>query len=115
MPTNATSVRAAAPIPNANLPPDEYFCNAVLQAPANTFIGFAADAPFSALEAKLGLYTNLDKLADGGTLGIDWASSNLNNPWFGGSRAIPGDDTCNGLAWRNLIIDGLNQASVGAC
>jgi hypothetical protein len=115
MPTNATTVRAAAPIPGSNLPQDEYFCNVVLQAPSSMFIGFAADVPFSSLEAKLGLYSNVDKLADGKPLGIDWASSNLNNPWFGGSRAIPDTEDCNGAAWRKLIIDGLNQASASAC
>lgn len=115
MPTNATTVRAAAPIPGSKLPQDEYFCNVVLQAPINMFVGFAADVPFSALEAKLGLYTNLDKLADGKALGIDWASSNLNYPWFGASRAIPDTEDCNGAAWRKLIIDGINQASASAC
>jgi hypothetical protein len=43
------------------------------------------------------------------------AKSNLNAPWFGGSRYIPKADTCNGNKWRALIIDGLNQASVGMC
>lgn len=115
VPLSASTHRQASDIPGATLPPDEYFCQVVLKAPPNAFIGFAADDPFDKLEAKLGLYTNIAKLADGKPIGIDWASSNLNHAWFGGSRAIPATDTCNGKAWRKLIVDGLNQASVGAC
>lgn len=114
-PRNASQFVQASPIPGSTLPQDEYFCNVVLQAPTNMFIGFAADVPFSSLEARLGLYTNVDRLADGKPVGIDWASSNLNHPWFGGSRQIPSTQTCNGAAWRKLIIDGLNQATVAAC
>jgi hypothetical protein len=115
VPTSATAYRQASPIPGATLPQDEYFCHFVLQAPLPAFIGFAVDTPFSKLEAKLGLYSNVDKLSDGKPVGIDWASSNLNHPWFGGDRQIPATDSCNGNAWRKLIVDGLNQASVGAC
>jgi hypothetical protein len=114
-PTNATAVHAAGPIPNAALPLDEYFCRFVLQVPTTaTFIGFSADAPFSDLEVKLGLYSNA-KLADGQRVGIDWASSNLNHPWFGGDRQIPASDACNGKAWRQLIANGLDLASRQAC
>jgi hypothetical protein len=59
--------------------------------------------------------TNVDKLADGGRVGINWTSANLNNAWFGGNSCIPNTDTCNGNAWRKVIVDGLNQASIGAC
>lgn len=114
VPTSATLFKAASPIPGPALPPDDYFCNFVLQAPPPSFIGFGVNAPFDKLEAKLGLYSNVDKLADGKPVGIDWASSNLNHPWFGGSRQIPGAATCNGAAWRKLIAEGLNQASRGA-
>jgi hypothetical protein len=114
MPVSATAVNQAAPIPNATLPTDEYFCNVVLGAPPSMFIGFAADVPFDDLAAQLGLYTNVPVLGDGKPMGIDWASSNLNNPWFGGSHAVPATSTCNGSAWRRLIIDGLNQASRAA-
>ena len=115
VPTNATAYKTADPIPGSTLPQDEYFCNVLLQAPPAMFIGFAADVPFSKLEAKVGLYSNVDKLADGKPVGIDWTSSNLNDPWFGGNRTIPETTTCNGSKWRNLIVDGLNQASVGLC
>jgi hypothetical protein len=59
--------------------------------------------------------TKLAKLADGAPISIDWTSSNLNRAWFGGSSWIPEGEACNGAAWRKVIIDGLNQASVAAC
>ena len=67
------------------------------------------------LEGRFDWFTNVPKLADGKGVGIDWTSSNLNNPWFGGSRTIPSKDICNGAAWRKLIVDGLMQASTGLC
>ncbi|HKA75288.1 MAG TPA: hypothetical protein VKE26_26030 [Xanthobacteraceae bacterium] len=115
VPTGPFAYKASAPVPAGSIPADEYFCSVLLQAPTSMFIGFAADVPFSALEARLGLFTNVDQLADGKAMGIDWASSNLNNAWFGGSRSIPDGDTCNGAAWRRLIVDGLNQASMATC
>jgi len=114
IPVNRTQVMSAAPIPNATLPVDEYFCNFVLQAPATMFIGFQVDVPYSRLEARFDWFSNVDKLADGQGVGIDWTSSNLNNAWFGGSRFIPNKDQCNGNAWRKVIVDGLHQASAGA-
>ena len=114
MPVNSTQFMSAAPIPDATLPLDEYFCNHRLQAPAAMFIGFQVDAPHSRLEGRFDWFSNA-KLADGKGVGIDWTSSNLNHPWFGGSRFIPNKDTCNGTAWRKLIVDGLMQASTGLC
>jgi hypothetical protein len=87
----------------------------VLKAPSSNFIGFQLEAPFRKGREKLPWVTNVEKLADGGPVGINWTSSNLNRPWFGGSSCIPNTDTCNGNAWRKVIVDGLNQASVGAC
>jgi hypothetical protein len=114
-PTDSMQFIQASPIPNAYLPLDEYFCGFVLKAPWSNFIGFALDAPFEQGREKLAWVSNVDKLADGGPVGINWTSSNLNRPWFGGSSSIPSTDTCNGKAWRKVIVDGLNQASVGAC
>jgi hypothetical protein len=114
LPTNKIQFIASTPIPNATLPLDEYICNFRLQAPSATFIGFQVDAPYSQLEATFDWFTNV-KLADGKSVGIDWTSSNLNNPWFGGRRCIPIDATCNGAAWRKLIVDGLTQVSTGLC
>jgi hypothetical protein len=115
LPVNAVQVASSGPIPDATLPVDEYFCNYRLQAPAKMFIGFQVDAPHSRLEARFDWFSNVAKLSDGKAVGIDWTSSNLNHSWFGGSRFIPNKDTCNGPAWRKLIVDGLMQASTGVC
>jgi hypothetical protein len=115
VPLNATQVVTSSPIPNAALPLDEYLCRVVLQAPGMSFIGCQVDKPLSAAEAKLNWFTNVDKLADGKAVGIDWTSANLNAPWFGGSRWVPNTDACNGNAWRAVIIAALNQASTPAC
>jgi hypothetical protein len=115
-PTDATQFFQASPMPNNYLPVGDYFCQFVLKAPVSNFIGFELDAaPFEQGRAKLPWVTNVNKLADGKPVGINWTSSNLNRPWFGGNSCIPNTDTCNGLAWRKVIVDGLNQASVGAC
>jgi hypothetical protein len=115
MPVNATQFVSASPIPNGYLPLDEYFCRFVLQAPWMSFIGFLVDIPFGPSDATRDWFTNVDKLADGGGVGIDWTSPNLNDPWFGGSHWIPNDDTCGGNTWRKLVMAGLDQAAVGAC
>jgi hypothetical protein len=116
LPMNATQVVNSSPIPNATLPLDEYFCRYVLQAPWTSFIGFQLDKPYGKSEAGLGWFTNVDKLADGKGVGVDWTSPNLNNAWFGGSHWIPNTDACNGNAWREVIIAALrHQASVSAC
>jgi hypothetical protein len=114
LPVNSTQLMSSGPIPDSSLPVDEYFCNYRLQAPTAMFIGFQVDVPHSPLEGRFDWFTNA-KLADGKGIGIDWTSSNLNHPWFGGSRFIPKNDTCNGTAWRKLIVDGLMQASSGSC
>jgi hypothetical protein len=161
VPAGPTFTVPANPIPGTTLPPDEYFCRVVLQAPYASFIGFQVDTPFSSgsdgrptvpagngttslVRPMAGRTTrpsqppatavvtlphqraastpsadtwvsNVDKLADGEGVGIDWTSSNLNQQWFGGSQAIPNTDTCNGLAWRQLIVDTLYKVSSGIC
>jgi hypothetical protein len=115
VPTDATLFVNSSPIPNAALPVDESFCRFKLQAPWASFIGFQVDTPFETWEARRAWYTNIHKLADGEGIGICWTSANLNDPWFGGSHWIPDSETCSGKAWRKLIVDGLNQASVAAC
>jgi hypothetical protein len=115
VPVNATQVVTSSPIPNAALPLDEYLCRVVLQGPAMSFIGCQVDKPFSSAEAKFNWFTNVDKLADGKPVGIDWTSANLNAAWFGGSRWVPKTDACNGNAWRAVIIAALHQASLAAC
>jgi hypothetical protein len=115
LPLNAGQYVSATPIPDATLPLDEYFVRFVIKAPSTSFIGFLVDNPYSASQAPRDWCSNVDKLADGRGVGIDWTSHNLNGPWFGGSNWIPGTDTCGGTAWRNLIAAGLSQASVAAC
>jgi hypothetical protein len=114
IPVDSVQFMSSGPIPDGTLPLDEYFCLFRLQAPITMFIGFQVDVPYSQSEARFDWFSNA-KLADGKGVGIDWTSSNLNNPWFGGSRCIPGTDTCHGAAWRKLIVDGLTQASTGLC
>jgi hypothetical protein len=115
VPTDSTQFIQASPIPNPFLPPDEYFCDRVLGAPSFNFIGFQVGAPFGKRRARLQWVTDVAKLADGGPVGINWTSSNLNRAWFGGSNSIPDGETCNGAAWRKVIVEGLHQASVAAC
>jgi hypothetical protein len=115
IPTDVTQFVQASPIPNNYLPLGDYFCRFVLKAPSSNFIGFELDAPFGQDRSKLAWVTNLDKLADGAPVGINWTSTNLNPVWFGGNSSVPNTDTCNGRAWRKVIIDGLNQASVDTC
>jgi hypothetical protein len=112
---SSTQSISSEPIPDATLPLDEYFCNYRLQAPTPMFIGFHVDVPHSPVEGRFDWFSNVPKLADGKGVGIDWTSSNLNQSWFGGSRFIPNKDTCNGPAWRKLIVDGLMQASTPSC
>jgi hypothetical protein len=115
LPINGVRSVSAKPIPDATLPVDEYFCSFRLQAPSSKFIGFQVDVPYSAVEGRFDWFTNVDKLADGDGVGIDWTSSNLNDRWFDGSRFIPDEDQCNGSAWRKLIVDGLSKAAAGLC
>jgi hypothetical protein len=115
MPMSATQVVDSSPIPNALLPLDEYYLRYVIQAPWTSFIGFLVDVPYSGDDSRRDWFSNVDKLADGAGIGIDWTSPNLNDPWFGGSHWIPSGDACSGSAWRKLIVDGLQQASVAAC
>lgn len=114
-PGNSDQPVSAAPIPDATLPVDEYFCWYVIQAPWTEFVGFTVDVPYAAAQASNPWCSNVGKLADGSTVGVDWTSSNLNRPWFGGSSWIPNTSACQGLAWRKVIAEGINQASVAAC
>jgi hypothetical protein len=114
MPTNATHFVKAAPIPDSTLPLDEYFCRYVLHVPWTSFIGFQIDEPYDGDDVRRDWFTNAD-LPDKTKVGIDWTSSNLNPPWFGGSNWIPTSDACGGAAWRQLIIAGIERASIAAC
>jgi hypothetical protein len=115
MPLDPTRSTSGAPIPNWQMPLDEYFLRYKIEAPIASFIGFRADALFNLQDARRPWFTNVDKLADGKGIGIAWTSSNLNGPWFAGNHWIPNSDDCKGNAWRKLIIDGINQASANHC
>jgi hypothetical protein len=99
---------ATVPTTSLGLSPDEYFCNYVLKAPRQSFISFSVDTPSHHGGQKRPWQSNVDNIGNG-SVGIGWTSSNLNHPWFGGSRWIPDDE--NGQFWRARIIEGLRQAS----
>lgn len=115
VPVSTTQSVPASPVPDESLPQDEYFCRIVLQAPWPMFIGFTVDKPLAKADAESAWCSNVDKLGDGAAVGIDWTSHNLNRAWFGGSNWVPETDACNGRAWRQVIVDGLNQASSSVC
>jgi hypothetical protein len=117
MPLDAARTMAKAPIPNWRLPLDEYFLRFVLEAPPASFIGVRIDVPFGLNDSRRPWFTNIPKLfeSDDKGAGIAWTSSNLNHPWFGGSRWIPNTDTCSGNAWRKLIVEGVARAATDAC
>ena len=115
VPTSPTGSQSASPIPNSYTGPDEYFCHFVLKAPAYLFIGFGVDVPFDRDRARTPQFTNLERLSDGQAIGVNWTSANLNDSYFAGSRMIPNDDQCSGKAWREAIIDGLQQVSARVC
>jgi len=106
-----TRFEHGSPIPDATLPLDEYFLRHVLRVPWTSFIGFQVDKPYVGDDARRDWFSNVDKLADGSALGIDWTSHNLNNARFGGSNWIPSTYAYNGKAWREVIVDALKQAS----
>lgn len=114
-PISATTSSHAQPIPGSTLPQDEYLCRFVLRAPCQDFIGFLVDTPFPVDHTRSGWCSNIAQLADGGGVGVDWTSSNLNRAWFGGSNCVPSTDDCHGDVWRALIADGLNQVATSAC
>jgi len=101
---------ATVPMTPAGLPPDEYFCNHVLKAPPQSFISFSVGAPLVNGAEKRPWYTNVDDIGNR-SVGIGWTSSNLNHPWFAGSRWIPDSGQGNGRYWRARIVAGLHQAS----
>lgn len=114
IPLSSTQTMRKEPINRWLIPLDEHFCRYCIDVPWESFIGFRVDVAFDIADSRRPWYSN-SKLADGRTWGIGWNSSNLNGPWFGGSRWIPDNDQCKGASWRKLIIDGLMQASAGAC
>lgn len=99
-------IRTAAMDP-LGLPPDEFLCHYVLNAPRQSFIGFELGAPLPRDCANRPWHSNLK--VGGIVLGATWTSANLNDRWFAGSRWIPDDES--GRAWRDRIIGGLRRAA----
>ena len=89
------------------LPPDEFFCHYVLKAPWQSFISCTLDMPIAREIGAWPWHSNVE--IGGATIGIRWTSSNLNHPWFAGSRWIPESD--DGQIWRARIIDGVRRAA----
>jgi hypothetical protein len=112
--TGVSALKQVDAIRSLTLPADDYFLRLVLQAPWTFFIGFSVDVA-SALQPNQTWASSVKKLADGKGVNIDWSSTNLNAPWFAGSRWIPAGKECKGGLWRDVIVDGVSQASVGAC
>ncbi len=107
-PDAASPAIKTAPMTTLGLPPDEFFCHYVLKAPWQNFISCTLDAP---LAREIGMSPWHNNVEIGGTtVGICWTSSNLNHPWFAGSRWIPESD--EGQVWRARIIEGVRRAAV---
>lgn len=87
------------------LPPDEYACNYVLGLPRENFISFSLGRPFGNGAQNHPWQGNIE--LRGTTAGICWTSSNLNHPWFAGSRWIP--DRGEGAHWRAYVIAELRR------
>lgn len=104
----ASPLIKAAPMTTLGLPPDEFFCHYVLKAPWQSFISCILDMPIAREIGAWPWHSNVE--IGGTTIGIRWTSSNLNHPWFAGSRWIPESD--DGQVWRARIIDGVHRAAV---
>ena len=106
-PDAASPLIQTAPMTTLGLPPDEFFCHYVLNAPWQSFISCTLDAPVA---REIGTWPWHNNFEIGGTtIGIRWTSSNLNHSWFAGSRWIPESD--DGQVWRARIIDGVRRAA----
>src|SRR5690348_3528329 len=60
MPLDLTRTTPAGPIPNWQMPLDEYFCRYRLEVPIQGFIGFRADVPFNLQDSRRPWFTNVD-------------------------------------------------------
>ena len=105
LPAHSRTPGATIAMTPGGLPPDEYFCNYVLGQPRESFISFSLGQPFGNGAQNYPWQGNL-KL-HGTTVGIGWTSSNLNHPWFAGSRWIP--DHGEGASWRAHVIAELHR------
>lgn len=106
-PDAASPIIPTAAMDTQGLPPDEYFCHYVLKAPPENFIGFELGTPLPSSTDKWPWQSNVQIGND--TVVFRWTSSNLNHPWFAGSRWIP--DNEHGEVWRARIIAGVRRAA----
>lgn len=103
----AKHLRETVVMPAAGLSPDEYLCHFVLKAPWHNFVGFTVGAAIEHGMDKWPWHSNVTIGND--TVGFHWTSSNLNHPWFAGSRWIP--DNEQGMACRSRIIEDVGRAA----
>jgi hypothetical protein len=106
----ASPLLKSVTMPASGLSPDEYFCHFVLKTSWQNFIGFTVGTAIGHGTDKWPWHSNV--AVDNDIVGFRWTSSNLNHPWFKGSRWIP--DNENGEAWRARIIDGVRRAATSA-
>jgi hypothetical protein len=108
-------LRSIPAITSLGIPTDEYLCNYVVKMPAESFISFAAEPPFTNGAENRPWHTNVGNIASrngaGDAIGVSWTSANLNHLWFENSRWIPDTRQANGLLWRSRIIAALRHAS----
>jgi hypothetical protein len=110
LPVGEEGIAATTPFTPVGLAPEEHFSRFVLQAPPESFIGFAVDVPVAKYLSRYPWFTNVDDLAQGKSVGIHWTSGNLNPPWFNGSSWVP-PETENGAYWRSRIVGFLREAA----
>jgi hypothetical protein len=104
---SAKPLNATVPMATSGLPPDEFFCHYVIQAPPQSFISCEVGAPIAQNDSRGPWHGNV--MIAGETIGFRWTSSNLNHPWFGGSRWIP--ERGDGNPWRDRFVDGVRHAA----
>jgi len=105
--TPASPLLETVVMPASGLSPEEYLCHFVLKAPWQNFIGFTVGAVIGHGMEKWPWHTNV--AIGHANVGFRWTSSNLNHPWFAGSRWIP--DNEQGKAWRAQVIEGVRRAA----
>jgi hypothetical protein len=98
---------ATAPMATLGLPLDEFFCHYVIQAPPQSFVSCEVGGPIAQNDSRGPWHGNA--MIAGEAIGFRWTSSNMNHPWFGGSRWIPG--SADGNSWRDRFIDGVRHAA----
>jgi hypothetical protein len=103
----ASPLVATAPMATRGLPPDEFFCHYVIQAPPQSFVSCEVGVPIAQNDSRGPWHGNA--MIAGETIGFRWTSSNMNHPWFGGSRWIP--ESGDGNSWRDHFIDGVGHAA----